>query len=197
MRRDSTSLLALVALCLLSACGGDAPAPDAATPPLADAFVAPDAAMEAVADAFVVSDDAARDAPAVMGGGSIEGDVTRSAMPAAGGRGDLYVAVFTTDPVTDRMGAVNVANARIENVDMSAASARVPYRVTGIPTRSAPYFVTAFLDDNGTVDGTDPSRAGPDRGDLVALEGFSSIRVTVADETPVPLDIDLNFNLPF
>jgi hypothetical protein len=191
---------ALFGLLSVAACGGDAVIPDAATVP------APDAAMTPSEDAFVVANDAfvsSEDAPPATtdapsaGGGSMTGVVTRSAMPAAGGRGDLYIALFTTDPVTDRMGARRVADARIENVDMSAAGARIPYTVSGIPPRSEPYFVTAFLDDNDTVDPTDPSRAGPDRGDLVALMGFSSLRVTVSGTGTVTQDIDLNFNLPF
>jgi len=131
------------------------------------------------------------------GGGAITGTITRSAEPAAGGVGHLYVAVFTSDPVTDRAGAMNVANARIEDVDMSGSGASVPYTVDGIPPRSEPYYVTAFLDDNGTVSATDPSSAGPDRGDLVALDGFSSPQVTVSTQSAVTLDLDLNFNLPF
>jgi hypothetical protein len=149
----------------------------------------PDAPVEL--DAGPVPEDAP---PATTG--TVRGAVTRSAMPAAGGRGSLYIAVFTTDPVIDRMGAMNVANARIEGVDMSAPGVSVPYEVTGIPPRPAPYFIVAFLDDNNTV-GSDPSMAGPDRGDLVALESFASPRVTVADTTPVSRDLVLNFNLPF
>ncbi len=186
-------------LSCLSGCGGSDASPDAFTP-APDAFTAetPDAFTPTdPPDAFVNALDANHDAATPAGAGSITGDVTRSAMPAAGGRGDLYIAVFTSDPVTDRDGAMNVANARIDDVDMSAASARVPYTVLGIPTRSEPYYVTAFLDDNHTVDATDPSRAGPDRGDLVALDGFSSVSVEVSDATPVDLDLDLNFNLPF
>ena len=66
---------------------------------------------------------------------------------------------------------------------------------TGIPARSAPYYVVAFLDDNATV--TDPTMAAPDRGDLVSLEGFSAPQVTVATDARVTLDLDLNQNLPF
>lgn len=190
---------ALALLACLSGCGGTdappdafAPAPDAFTAETADAFMPMDPP-----DAFVNALDANHDAAAPAGAGSITGVVTRSAMPAAGGRGHLYVAVFTSDPVTDRDGAMNVANTRIDDVDMSAAAARVPYTVLGIPPRSEPYYVTAFLDDNGTVDASDPASAGPDRGDLVALDGFSSVSVTVSDDTPVSLDLDLNFNLPF
>ncbi|MBX3274212.1 MAG: hypothetical protein KF729_28355 [Sandaracinaceae bacterium] len=169
---------------------------------------APDAASSG-ADAGVVGTDAGAvgtdagepppptDGGPTTGGGTVMGNVTRTAMPAAGGRGHLYIAVFTSDPVTDRMGAMQVANVRVEDVDMSGAGASIPYVLRGVPPRAEPYFVTAFLDDNGNVDISDPSRAGPDRGDLVALEGFASPRVTVPNETPVTLDLVLNFNLPF
>jgi hypothetical protein len=187
-------------LCVfLAACGGEAVAPDAAAAPIDAARASVDDAAVVVADdAFAPGLDAGAvvDAPSA-GGGSITGHVTRSAMPAAGGRGHLYVAVFTTDPVLDRMGARNVANARVEDVDMSGSGVSVPYTVSGIPPRAEPYYVTAFLDDNHTVDATDPANAGPDRGDLVALDGFSSVQVSVPDARPVSLDLDLNFNLPF
>ena len=183
---------------LLAACGGESPAVDAAFVVIDAAVPADDAFTPVADDAFTpVADDAGSVDAARPSGGSITGRITRSAMPMAGGRGNLYIAVFTSDPVTDRMGARNVANARIENVDMRARDVSVPYTVSGIPPRAEAYYVTAFLDDNNTVDTSDPATAGPDRGDLVALSGFSSTRVTVADTRPVSLDLDLNFNLPF
>ncbi|GAB4202418.1 MAG: hypothetical protein OHK0013_15680 [Sandaracinaceae bacterium] len=192
-----TLVLAALLLSVLPACGGGESAPDAALspvdatrPPDDDAFVVPQDAYASSVDAFSL------DAPGAEAG-SITGHVTRTAMPAAGGRGHLYIAVFTADPVLDRTGARNVANARVDDVDMSAPGARIPYVVTGIPPRAEPYFVTAFLDDNRTVDASDPSSAGPDRGDLVALDGLGSPRVTVPDTRPVTFDLVLNFNLPF
>jgi hypothetical protein len=117
----------------------------------------------------------------------------------AGGRGNLYIAVFTEDPVTMGAGATPVANLRLDAVDMSADGASIPYTMPGIPPRAEPYFVTAFLDDNGTASTSDPSMAGPDRGDLVTIDAasFGSPRVTVASATTVNFDIVLNFNLPF
>lgn len=197
MLRSSALVVAVIAPL---GCGGGDARPDAFVVVTSDAFVAvsPDAFTPTdPPDAFVNALDANHDASAPAGEGSIEGFVTRSAMPAAGGRGHLYVAVFSADPVTDREGAMNVGNTRIDDVDMSSPSARIPYAVLGIPPRSETYYVTAFLDDNGTVDASDPASAGPDRGDLVALDGFGSVSVTVSDETPVTLDLDLNFNLPF
>lgn len=190
----------------IAGCGGtttdptDARAPEPDAVSFVDAPTPLDAADPPADDAFVPEDRDAGSTPTdapPSGGGAIAGRVTRTAMPAAGGRGHLYIAVFDRDPVTDRMGARAVARTRIENVDMSSPSASVSYRVEGIPPRAMPYYVTAFLDDNGTVDERDPERAGPDRGDLVALEGFSSPRVTVPDARTVMFDLVLNFNLPF
>lgn len=179
-------------------CDGSSAGSDAGVPaPIADAgSVENDAgAPPPAADAGAPPSVDAGPAPA--GGGALTGHVTRTAEPAAGGRGHLYIAVFTSDPVTDRAGAMNVAQLRVEDVDMTGADASVPYTLAGIPPRAEPYYVTAFLDDNGTVDATDPSRAGPDRGDLVALDGFASPSVTVSSEATVTLDLVLSFNLPF
>lgn len=192
------SSLALAAW-LLVGCGGSASEPDAAAPRIEDGGAV-------IADAGTVQTDAsspahdsgaaASDAGAPASGGTIHGHVTRTAAPAAGGVGHLYIAVFDRDPVVDRASARAIARAIVMDADMREGSARIAYEVPGIPPRSEPYFVTAFLDDNGTV-GTDPDTAGPDRGDLVALDGFASPRVTVASETRVPLDLVLSLNLPF
>ncbi|UJR81559.1 hypothetical protein [Sandaracinus amylolyticus] len=131
------------------------------------------------------------------GEGSLMGVVTRSAMPMAGGRGHLYIAIFDRDPVLDRDGATVVANGLVMDADMSASGARIVYSVLGIPPRAEPYYVVAFLDDNGNADTSDPRRAGPDRGDLVSLMGLSSPQVTVSSATVVARDIDLNASLPF
>lgn len=165
----SRSFAPFLALAVL-ACGGGEPAPQDASP--------------------------AADAPPAAAGGSIGGTITRSAEPAAGGRGHLYVAVFDRDPVSARDEAVAVARTIVMDADMSDPSAAIPYEVGGVPPRAEAYYVTAFLDDNGTV-GSDPASAGPDRGDLVALEGLASPSVVVDAERRVPLDLVLNFNLPF
>lgn len=166
MARSIAPFLALAVL----ACGGGSPPP-------------PDASSAA-------------DAPPAASGGTIGGTITRSAEPAAGGRGHLYVAVFDRDPVSMREEAVVVARTIVIDADMSDPAAAIAYEVGGVPPRAEAYYVTAFLDDNGTV-GSDPATAGPDRGDLVALEGFASPSVVVDAERRVTLDLVLNFNLPF
>lgn len=152
------------------------------------------------------------DAGGVMDGGGVDaatgddagaavtstlmGEVTRTAEPRAGGVGHLYIGVFDQDPVTDRETATVVGRVIVENADMSASGARIPYAVEGIPARAEPYYVSAFLDDNMNA-GTDPATAGPDRGDLVTLDGLGSPSVTVPSADPVTFEIVLNTNLPF
>jgi len=136
------------------------------------------------------------DAGGTAAAGRLEGVVTRTAEPRAGGIGHLYIAVFDRDPVTNRDSAVVVARTLIENADMSDDAAEIPYSVEEVPPRAEPYFVTAFLDDDGDA-GMDPETAGPDMGDLVVLEGLGSPQVTVSSAETVSFDIVLNTNLPF
>ena len=90
-----------------------------------------------------------------------------------------------------------VAMGSIDGVDLSGVDVAVQYELVGIPPSDAPYYVTAFLDDNGTVDPGDPASAGPDMGDLVSLDGFGSPSVLVDSVGAVPFDIDLNIAMPF
>lgn len=174
----------------LVACEGGATTPDAGVATVDALAPAVDARSTPPADARVTDASSTNLA-------TLTGVVTRSAMPAAGGVGHLYIAVFTADPVTAAMDAMMVANVRIDDVDMSAPNASVSYTLPGIPPRAEPYFITAFLDDNDTVVEGPPETAGPDRGDLVAIDGFASPKVTVTVATTVDFDIDVNFNLPF
>lgn len=195
MRAQLSLSLSISLVLTAAACDTDDPAaPDASTAPVdAGTAATPDAGSSSTPDAGAIDHDSG---PPPVGGGALAGVITRSAMPAAGGVGGLYVAIFDRDPVTMRDTAVAVGRAIVEDADMREASAAIPYEVTMIPPRAAPYYVTAFLDDNGTV-GSDPDAAGPDRGDLVALDGFASHQVVVDGERRVTLDLDLNFNLPF
>ena len=43
----------------------------------------------------------------------------------------------------------------------------------------------------------DPSKAGPDKGDLVSLDGFNFPTVTVSQPGEKTLDIVLNIAMPF
>ncbi|MDQ3037333.1 MAG: hypothetical protein M3Y87_33370 [Myxococcota bacterium] len=160
--------VSLLAALALTACGSS-------TSPAADAAVAP------------------VDAP-VATTATLHGEISRTGMPRAGGVGDLFVAVFDRDPVVERDNAMVVAATRLEAVDFSAADATVAYEVAEIPPRAEPYFVIAFLDDNGTV--TDPTMAVPDSGDLITLQSFAAPTFTASEPARVELDLVLNFNLP-
>ncbi|MGZ3449394.1 MAG: hypothetical protein ACXWUG_25270 [Polyangiales bacterium] len=126
----------------------------------------------------------------------LTGKVLRKALtkPQNGGKGDVYVAVFDHDPVTDRASAKVVGQTIVHDADMTADTAAVPYTIDAIPARSDPYFVIAFLDDNHTAKAAAP---GPDKGDLVSLDGLASPKVTLASATAVTLDLPLNTVLPF
>lgn len=146
-------------------------------------------------------DGAATDAPpgdmaSPSGAASLAGSVTRSAMPTAGADGDVYIAVFDRDPVLDMANAVAVGSGFIEDADLSADGAMVPYAVDDIPVRAEPYFLIAFMDDNDNVDASDMASAGPDSGDLLSLRGLASVSVTLDSPGAHDLDIDLNSVLP-
>ncbi len=126
--------------------------------------------------------------------GTLFGVVTRSAAPAAGGVGGLYLAVFDGDPLS---GGQLVANSLIEGADMTAGDVSIAYQIEDIPVRPEDYFVIGFLDDNGTVNPNDESTQRPDRGDLVSLQGFGAPKVTVDSPGETEFDIDLNVNMPF
>ena len=142
--------------------------------------------------------------PTDMGGGdmmmagefaTMSGVVTRSVEPKNGGVGDLYVAVFDGNPMTGQ-GEL-VATAIIEDADMNPADVSIPYQVTMIPVRAEPYYYTAFLDDNDTVDQSDPDNAGPDKDDLIHVSGFSVPQTSFSEARNYEIDLDLNLAIPF
>ncbi len=166
-----------VALGLLAGCGEGESGSDSVDAPLAiDAPVAVDAPSG--------------------GGGVLTGMVSRSAQPMGDARGNVFVALFDKDPVIDRMSAQVVARVRLDNVDLSATGASAPYTLTGVAPRAADYFLLAFLDDNGNVDPM-TAGAGPDRGDLVSLDGFAAPKVKVSVAGTKTENVVLNSVLPF
>lgn len=121
-----------------------------------------------------------------------------SASPEEDGVGNLYIAMFDKDPISNRESAQLVGFQLIEDADLADASNEVAYRIEGITPRADEYYVTAFLDDDGTADTSNPEQAGPDGGDLVAVDSFfppSSPKVTVDAATEVSFDVVLNFNM--
>jgi hypothetical protein len=65
-----------------------------------------------------------------------------------------------------------------------------------VPPQAAPYFLSAFLDDNGTTV-ANGAAARPDRGDLVSIiAGFKVPTIVVATATSVELNLPLSYAMP-
>jgi hypothetical protein len=183
----------------LAACGdgGDPRSDDAGpidAPPAIDAPAQRDAPTPSDAPP---ADTAALDAP--VAGATLVGSVSRSTTdtvpvdPPPDGLGDLYLSVFETNPASGPPGPA-VASQAIPGVDLSAPTLSVPFRLEGIPPRTEPYYVTAFLDDTGPAD---PSHPCPNAGDSVATEGFGVPTVVIDTEAEHTLDLDLDSVLIF
>ena len=154
----------------------------------------------AVSDGAIVAQDGGvppSDSGPAAETGTIQGNVTRTARPRAGGIGALFIAVFDRDPVFDPDNVVVVGGDQINDADMNPSDVSIPYRIEAVPVRAETYFITAFLDDDGTVDTSDPDTLGPDRGDLISTMGLATPRVGVTEPGVVTKDIVLNINLPF
>jgi hypothetical protein len=128
---------------------------------------------------------------------SVTGHVTRSAQPSGDAKGNIYVALFDQDPIAHKDTAMSVGNALLSSADLSGTGASVMYSITGVPPRAEDYYAIAFLDDNGNVDQSNPSAAGPDKGDLVSLNGVSAPKLKVAEAGPHTQDLDLSLVMPF
>lgn len=144
--------------------------------------------MASPADLFVDSDQGPPTPSA-----SLNGTIRRTATPKAGGKGPLYIAVFEGNPVVDSKPAVLVAQTLIGDVDFAPADAQVSYRIEHIPISTKERQVLAFLDDNRTAKLPNP---GPDVGDLVTLDGFGGIKITLPAEQDVTLNLVLNAVIP-
>lgn len=136
------------------------------------------------------------DAP-TSSGASLAGVVRRSAQPSGDAKGSVYVAVFDQDPIAHKDTAKVVGNALIANADLSATGTSVAYSITNVAPRVDDYYVIAFLDDNDDVDPANPSAAGPDKGDLVSLQGVAAPKLKLGEIGPHMLDLDLNLVMPF
>jgi hypothetical protein len=130
----------------------------------------------------------------VVTGGVLQGMVSRTAAVPGGqdGVGDLYVGVFDKNPLTDQ-SAQPIGNQLIKDVNLAAASAKVAYKVTGLPTTGAQVFVVAFFDDDGNAS-TDQQ---PHKPDLVTLDGLGPVKVTLDTNGPTTKDLVLNAEMPF
>lgn len=128
---------------------------------------------------------------------SVNGTVRRTAQPDGDAKGSIYLAIFDNDPVLDRDNAHVVARSVIADADMSASDAMVTYEITDVPLRATKYYFVGFLDDNANVNLDDPASAGPDKGDLVSLDGLAAPTLTLATAGAVTFDVTLNTVLPF
>lgn len=147
------------------------------------------------------SPDAATPDPRVDASSSqlatVSGGISRSAQPMGDARGHIYVALFDRDPVANMDTAQVIARALLESADLSAPGASVAYSLMDVPARAEDYFLVAFLDDNGNVDPASPDDAGPDRGDLVSLDGIAAPKLEVSSAGTISHDVVLNSVLPF
>lgn len=122
----------------------------------------------------------------------VAGVVSRSIAidPEQDGRGTLYLGLMVS---CDAM-AETLFSTVVMSSDLSAAGAEVDFTIEDVEPGT--YYLTGFLDDN--LNATD-AEAGPDKGDIVAAEGFgpacSEVVVEAADVDGVALD--LNFIMPF
>ena len=121
---------------------------------------------------------------------AVSGFVTRSVEPGAGGdaTGTLYLSLMQTCET----GASAIAGMEIADADLSVSGTNVPFSFEAIAAGT--YQLTGFLDDNGNFDG-----AGPDLGDLVAVEGVGPgcVEISVGDADVQNVALDLNFVMPF
>lgn len=157
-----------------------------------------DAAANPTVDAAPGSPDAAPGAPdAAPATARLTGSITRSAAPTGDAMGNVYVALFDQDPIAHKDTAKVVGNALLMNVNLAAAGAKIDYAVENVAPRAEAYYLIAFLDDNANVDPTMPAAAGPDKGDLVSLQGVSAPKVMLTTAGAHAQDIDLNLVMPF
>lgn len=153
------------------------------------------------ADMAVV--DMAADMAADMSDGEfgvLVGKITRTVQPKNGGVGPVFVALFEKNPITSSTSGADpglVAFQRIENVNFTDPATAVPFRLEAIPPRPEPYFIIAFLDDNMSADTAMPETAGPDRDDLVSLNGIGTPKVTINAPGESMLDLVLNIAMIF
>ncbi|MDX2089835.1 MAG: hypothetical protein SFX73_18410 [Kofleriaceae bacterium] len=126
---------------------------------------------------------------------TVSGSLRRTVQPMGDARGSIYVAMFDRDPVLERDAAQVVGQTVLTDADLSGEGASMTYTLSGVPVRAAKYYLVAFLDDNTSV--SDPSAAGPDRGDLVSLDGLAAPRLTVANAGTMTFDVNLNTVMPF
>jgi len=121
---------------------------------------------------------------------AVSGSVLRSVAPGEGNDavGTLYLSLLASCDA----GGVSEHGVELQDADLSANGASVAFAFEDVGPGT--YFLTGFLDDNANFDG-----AGPDLGDLVAVDGIGPgcVEVNVQDEDVGGLTVDLNFVMIF
>lgn len=183
-----------------SACGGE-PSAELDAGGGVDATAELDAAAvdAAPVDTGLPPVDAPVAPPDAPGTASLVGVVTRSGTgafedPPPDGRGDLYLFVYENDPSRTSPAPVLVTSVVVRDVDLSTPERSVPYAMYGIPPRAEPYWIAAFLDDDGNASPSDPR---PDVDDTAVMSGTSVPTTTIDTEGEHVFDVDLNFVLFF
>jgi hypothetical protein len=209
--RKLNAALFFSALYMLVGCGSDAQsgresgandggsvdaasgAADGGAPSIADAS----SVLEATVDVGVGVGDASAASCDASSCASHGGQVVRKATtkPQHGGIGNVYVAVFDGNPITDMAHARVVGRVIVADADLSSDTASVAYRVDGIPARATEYQVIAFLDDDHDATAQSPA---PNKGDLASIDlaGFGGIKIVIAGAGDTSLDLPLNAALP-
>jgi hypothetical protein len=98
---------------------------------------------------------------------SLSGTVTRGIDATGDAAGPLFVGLFDADPA---LGGAQPVVVQVQSVDLLPEGASASYQLLEIPTRDAPYWLVAYLDDDGSGVMT-----GPTAGDLVASGGGTGI----------------------
>ena len=116
---------------------------------------------------------------------TLSGTVTRAVEPTGDGIGELFVGVFAESPMAGGMEPVAMTTI---DVDFSSADAQVDYHLSTLGPREEPYFVLAYLDDNGSGVLT-----GLDSGDLVSMQSLGTAwTISMPEAEDYTLDLELN-----
>lgn len=129
---------------------------------------------------------------------SVSGIITRSVEPdpALGGDGigDVYLELMVECPSLSGCLTEVVSNIDLEDVDLSAPGASVPFEATGIPNGT--YYLSGLLND--AFNTINPERIS-ETGDLVmfGLAAPRCVEVTVAGGNVTGVSADFNSVMPF
>jgi len=129
---------------------------------------------------------------------SVSGTITRSVEPdptmGGDGIGDVYLELMVECPSLSGCLTEVISNIDLQDVDLSAAGASVPFEASGVPNGT--YYLSGLLNDA-------PNTINPERisetGDLVmfGLAAPRCVEVTVAGGNVTGVSADFNSVMPF